>query len=304
MKRVKKTAAVFFVVAGLCLLLSGHPSDVQAQFELDLNKLQEAAETVVDLAKAAKPWTYPEERATGRVLAARVASSFGGVWRGSPSADAWTAYVNKIGRALVPYSNRPDIKYRFAILNTDEVNAYSCPGGYIFVTKGLLGRLSNEAQLAGVLAHEIGHVSERHIEKEVKKSAVAGVLLEHGLEFAAMEGEITREQAKILEKVSEVGWEVLVKKGYAKKDEFEADRKGTKNIFKLGYHPYGLRSFLETIEKEGKKGKFKVLVSTHPAAGKRVQKIKDYVEKDKGWNCEGRPFLKERLDKMSADYPL
>ena len=79
-------------------------------------------------------------------------------------------YINIIGRALAPYGKRPDIKYMFGILDTDDINAYSCPGGYVFVTRGLLKILDNEAQLAAILGHEIGHIGDKDIEKEVRKS--------------------------------------------------------------------------------------------------------------------------------------
>ena len=179
MNKMKKIM-MMALAAGLIATGFIYLSDVSlAQFKLpdmkdlkDLDKGMNLIESGQKLVDAAKPWPYPEERATGRVLAAKVAASFGGVWRGNPHAEAWNKYVNKIGRGLVPYCNRPDIKYRFAILNSEDINAYSCPGGYIYVTRGLLKALNNEAQLAGILGHEIGHVSQRHIEKEVKKQQV------------------------------------------------------------------------------------------------------------------------------------
>ncbi len=300
------------VLAALLVAMAvfGGGSAVAGPFDIDLDdikegleKAQKIKEAADDIQEAAEPWTYPEERATGRVLAARVAASFGGLWRGDRVSETWTSYVNMIGRALVPYCKRPDIKYRFAILNTDQVNAYSCPGGYIFVTKGLLTRIEDEAQLAGVLAHEIGHVSQRHIEKEVKKSRVTAAVLDHGLDFAAGEGEITAEQAEAIKKISDVGWEVLVKKGYAKADEFEADEAGTKNAYKLGYSPQGLKSFIRALGKDDPKGKMKILLSTHPAPAKRVKKLDSLIRENSHWKMD-KPRLAGRFRHMKSKYPL
>lgn len=273
------------------------PFDDMGSF--DLNKLGDGAKKLVD---AAKPWEYPDERATGRALAAKVAANFGGIWKGTKSADAWNKYVNMIGRGLVPYCERPDIKYRFAILNTDDVNAYSCPGGYIYVTRGLLRQARTEAELAGVLAHEIAHVSQRHIEKEIRKQKAGAGVMDIGLAVAEGSGEITGQQADLISGFSDAGYEILVKKGYAKQDEYEADEVGTKNIYKMGYNPEGLRKFIKLIEKTSTDGKLKVLVSTHPGADKRADKLKDLIKK-KGWD-EDRPDLKERYNAMKAGNPL
>ncbi len=294
MNGTRQGLVLAMLLAGLVFSGAGN---VSAQF-----KLPGEVEDVIDFAKdakeAAEPWTYPEERATGRVLAAKVAKNFGGLWKN----DRWNDYVNVLGRSLVPYSKRPDIKYRFAILDTDNVNAYSCPGGYIFVTRGLLKLVDNETQLAGVLAHEIAHVANRHIEKEVKKQKLGGVMLDHGLDFATKEGEISAQEAEILKNVSDAGWKILIRKGYTKKDEFEADHDATKNIYKLGYNPHGLRGFLNRLKlSKGKKEDLKILLSTHPDPDKRREKINEYIKK-KGW--QNKPTLKERYQAMVQDHPV
>ncbi len=275
----------------------------------DLEKIADDAKKLTDAAKeiddAGKPWKGGDERATGRVLAARVAGNFGGVWTGSASAKEWNEYVNKIGRALAIVSNRPDIKYRFAILNTNDVNAYSAPGGYIYVTKGLLKAAENEAELAGVLAHEIAHVSERHIEKEMRKQAVGSKMLEHGLSFAESQGELSAADVKQITSLSETGYKVLIEKGYAKQDEFEADEAGTKTMVKLGYSPNGLLTFVKKFEAMEKDlgGKMKVLASTHPASKQRVNRMFGLM-KDKGWKAADGQSLKWRYKKMLEDHPL
>jgi len=150
--------------AGLILLLAMAlfgPAYLSGQVNVDLDRALKAGGQLV---KAAKPMNFKQEHLLGRQVAARIAGNFG-VWNDK----SWTLYVNLVGRALAPYSERPDIKYRFAILDTDDVNAYAAPAGYIFITRGLLKKLDSEAQLAGVLGHEIAHVARKHIVKEVQK---------------------------------------------------------------------------------------------------------------------------------------
>ena len=132
-------------------------------------------------------------------MAAQLAKAYGGVWQN----DAWTKYVNLVGRSLVPKCDRPDIKYRFAILNSKEVNAFSCPGGYIFITKGLLKRCKNEAELACVSAHEIVHTAKRHVENGLKNQKVAGAMLEGGLGIAQAQGaKLSAQQLDTIKKLA------------------------------------------------------------------------------------------------------
>jgi len=258
-------------------------------------QIQQGVNAVNQVNQANQAWSFKEERGAGRVLAARVANSFGGI---VPQSSPWSQYVNKIGRGLAVVSNRPDIKYRFAILNTDDVNAYSCPGGYIFVTRGLLRSVKSEAALAGVLAHEIAHVSEKHIEKAIRKQKVAGVALEQGLSFAASEGQISDQQADMLKKLGDAGYDILVKKGLDREDELEADRIAVKTMAMMGYNPSEYKAFVGTLG--GKDSKLAVLASTHPAAADRVKAIEEQITK----KMDGLAVLEERLEAVRKASPL
>ncbi len=295
------------MVIGLALLL-GVPLAQKSSAQLpgglnvkDLKKLKKGVDTVKALNDASKPWTYPEERATGRVVAAQVAEQFGGIWQGTPSAQAWNDYVNKVGRALVPYSNRPDIKYRFAVLNSDVMNAFSCPGGYTFVTKGFLKAASNEAELAGVLAHEIGHVSQRHVENTIRTQQVAGTLMNAGLDFAALDGQLNAQQVNAIKQTSKGAWDVLISKGMSQKDEFEADAVGAKNMQRLGYDPNALGNFLGTLKDQKAKGDWSSLLKTHPPASKRQEKINELIQQS-GWS--GGQTHEDRFNAMKQKNPL
>ncbi|MDQ7010563.1 MAG: M48 family metalloprotease, partial [Mariprofundaceae bacterium] len=129
----------------------------------DIQRLQQAFR----IAQALIPISDEQEKILGRAVAARVIERFS-----IEDAPEKTYYLNLVGTAIAQRSDRPDIGYHFAILATDDVNAYACPGGFIFVTRGVLDMVQDEAELAAVLAHEIAHVTERHIIKEMQKSKI------------------------------------------------------------------------------------------------------------------------------------
>jgi predicted Zn-dependent protease len=249
-----------------------------------------------DLIKAVKPMSEDEEIALGREVAARLAGTFG-VWKDR----AWTERINIIGRTLALYSERPDIKYRFAILDTEEVNAYSAPGGYIFVTRGLLKQVKSEAELAGVLAHEIGHIAKKHIVKEIQKSN----LWQTGTRIAIASGELSSEQQKLLDSLTDQAWDTLVVKGLSKEDEYEADRVGAINAEKLGYDPYGLYNFIKNLEAlESKPGdNLKHLLSTHPSPGARLAELEKLYQKQ-GFKQGALPDFPQRYAKFLSRNPL
>lgn len=301
MKKTAKTTFLMMVIFGLGLVGTMPAVGINLG---DLNKLKDAKkiiDTAKDIQKASKPWTYAEERMNGRVVAARAAASFGGISRNR----AWNDYVNKIGRALVPYCKRPKIKYRFAILNSDQINAFSCPGGYIFVTKGLLKKVDNEAELAGVLAHEIAHASQKHIEKEIKKQKLTGIAMNVGVEVAASQGKIDSTQANLIRQLGDASWDVLISKGLSKQDEYESDRIGTENIQALGYNPFGVASFLKNLmPMENQKGaSMKILLSTHPKPSKRIEELNKFIS-SRSWSAAGKPELRDRFQAFKKSNPI
>lgn len=297
MKKIILLSCAVCLLIGLAAIAAPSLPNIPGVDPKTMKQLKQGAEAAQQMSQANQGWSFKEERATGRVLAARVAASFGGINKNK----AWNDYVNKIGRGLVPFSNRPNIKYRFAILNTDDVNAYSCPGGYIFVTRGLLKSVRSEAQLAGVLAHEIAHASQKHIEKEIRKQKVAGVALDQGLTFASGEGQITKDQADIIKKLGDAGYEILVKKGYAREDEFESDELAVKTMARMGYDPAELQAFIASLGSD-KSGKLGVLLSTHPASGDRAKAIEGQIKGKKKW--EGLAVLSDRLEAVRKANPL
>ncbi len=283
---------VLTAVAALMLLFGRADSQINIG-DIDINKAVEAGKHI---AKAVKPMKFEEEHKLGRTLAARLAGNFG-VWKD----NAWTTYINIIGRSLVPYSSRPDIKYRFAILDTDDVNAYSAPAGYIFISRGLLKQLDSEAELAGVLAHEIAHVARKHVAKEIQKSH----LYSAGAIVAMEAAQVDDNQQELLESLVDASWDHLVTKGLSKEDEYEADQFGAKNSARMGYAPYGLYGFVEKLQESEKKPgeKLKIFMSTHPKPSLRCKQMDKYFKNQRWSKDEGRE-LDERFQKFKERHPL
>lgn len=175
-------------------------------------------------------------------------------------------YVNHIGRWLAMQTERPELPWTFAVIDTDTVNAFAAPGGYVFVTRGLFLMLRNEAELAGVIGHEISHVLRKHhlvaIEKQIRASLatdVAGMMVEYDTDMVdALVG---------------AGMEIYGK-GLDRDDEFEADRMGVVVAARSGYDPYGLPAMLMTLYERGEGDQsLAFLFSTHPPTSDRLEQL-------------------------------
>jgi len=177
------------------------------------------------------------------------------------------AYVNQVGKWLALHTDRPKLPWRFGVLEDDGVNAFATPGGNVFITRGLLLRMRDEAELAGVLAHEISHVLEKHALKTMKKGAavgLAGDVLSHYAERKD-KGDYT----KLVNASTE-----LYTRGLDKDDEFAADRDGVVIAARAGYDPYGLASVLQTLASINPKDDAVALMfKTHPDSGERLEKL-------------------------------
>ena len=232
------------------------------------------------LFKATKDFTPEEEQAIGREVAAKVL----GIYKLYTADPALTRYVNLVGQYVARTSDEPDRPYYFAILDTDTINAYSCPGGYIFVAKGLLDILDSEAELAVVLGHEIAHVTEKHILKEVKRanllSAGTGLAADQAFQGGGMGDELAR-------KISQKAMEVLLSKGLAKKDEFASDEKGFETACRAGYSASAYFEFLNKMDQITSSPGMAVLVKTHPQPATRAKELKSET-------CNASVLLPER----------
>ncbi|MFA7404329.1 MAG: M48 family metalloprotease [Pelobacteraceae bacterium] len=182
-----------------------------------------------------------EELNFGREIAARLLGQFK-----ISSNEKLQKYVNLVGKTLTQNCSRPELDFHFVVIESSEINAYSTPGGYVFVTTAVLTKMENEAELAGVLAHEIAHVTDRHIVKELslkgaEKSAVSSI--------AALIGGASESVGIAFSQTVDKAVDLILRDGYKKEDEMQADASAVMLCAFSGYDPSGLVTFLDKIGK-------------------------------------------------------
>lgn len=162
----------------------------------------------------------------------KILARFGGVYD-DPDLGG---YVAEIGGRLVANSEMPNFPFTFTVLNSPEVNAFALPGGYVYVTRGLLALANSEAELAGVIGHEIGHVVARHTAQRYSQAVAAGV-------GAAVLGAVVGGDAQQL---AQLGSELYLA-GFSREQEFQADQLGVRYLANAGYESYAMAGFLEQL---------------------------------------------------------
>lgn len=170
-------------------------------------------------------------------------------------------YVDRIGQRLARNSTRPDITYTFQVVKDNSINAFATAGGYVYVTTGLLKAADNEAQLAGVLAHEIGHIAERHLIEQMRETTLA-----RGIAAAADIDDSTAVQ---------LGVELALRRPNSREDEFQADARGVQTLGKAGYAQVAMINFLERLRSQRSVPAF---LSTHPATDDRIARLKEIID--------------------------
>lgn len=216
--------------------------------------------------------TEEEEYYIGRATAALILSKYKPFRN-----EALNAYVNVMGTVLAYNSDRPETYggYHFLVLDTDEVNAMAAPGGFIFVTKGLVKRCADEETLAAILAHEIGHVAERHGLQSIKKSRLLDAFKVIGSEASRQfNSEELAKVTSIFEGVLGDVVETLVERGYDRKFEYEADKLALSFTVRTGYAPGGLAEFLTGMDEHKPEGPAAGWFKTHPSPADRLARVK------------------------------
>jgi beta-barrel assembly-enhancing protease len=204
--------------------------------------------------------------------------------------DALQQYVNKVGRFVANQSERADLPWKFGVIDSADLNAFAAPGGYVLITKGLYQKMTNEAQLAGVLGHEIAHVVKKHQLKILQKQQVVG----YGAGWLAKKLGKNNELAK---KAIGSGAEISAR-SLDKDAEFEADRMGVVLATRAGYDAYGLADVLQTIGATNKTdSSVALLFKTHPAPDERLAKLGDSAGARLDKIAEGKT-LEARLYKL------
>jgi predicted Zn-dependent protease len=200
------------------------------------------------------------------------------------------AYVQTIGKDLVPHTHRPQLPYQFAVLDTPVVNAFAVPGGYIYVTRGILALMGSEAELAVVLGHELGHVNARHSVHRMSEM----MLVQVGLAVGSALSETFAQVAGL----AGVGVQLLFLK-YSRDDERQADALGVEYARKGVYNPGEMIAFFGSLEKLGDLSGGQALpgfLSTHPLTKERIEKVKQMLTAgDQTLEVKERPYLR-RID--------
>ncbi len=185
--------------------------------------------------------------------------------------DALQRYVNLVGNWVALQSGRSDITWRFGVLDTEDINAFAAPGGYIFVTKGLYRLLDNEAELAGVLGHEIAHVTRKHHLKVLKQSSLISAL-------GQVAGSKAQNSDELVQNLIGNGAEIMAR-GLDKNAEYEADRFGMVFAARAGYEPWGLPEVLQDMAAlPAKDARTSLLFKTHPLPADRLAKLGEAVD--------------------------
>lgn len=167
------------------------------------------------------------------------------------------AYVNEIGQRLVASSDRPNIPYTFQVVSDDSINAFATMGGYVYVNTGLIKAASNEAELAGVIAHEIGHITGRHSLGQMRQMAIA----------SGIAGALDVDQDAIVN----LGVQLALQLPNSREAEYDADRRGFSTMGRAGYDTTGFITFMQKLQSGG--GTPPEFFSTHPNPGNRVNSL-------------------------------
>jgi predicted Zn-dependent protease len=207
---------------------------------------------------------------------------------------SWQKYVTDVGMRLARASHRPNLPWKFTVVDEPAVNAFALPGGFIYITRGILPYLRDEAELAAVLGHEVGHVDARHSASQISKQQVAGIGLALGSVLAPKYSDAFG--------LAGSGLGLLFLK-YGREDELEADRLGTGYAARSGWDPGGMPGLLETLARmddaTGSSRGVPNWALTHPPAADRVEKVQESVTAARaaspGGTARNRPQFEDHL---------
>lgn len=176
------------------------------------------------------------------------------IYQGNPAINE---YVNAIGQRLAATSDRPQIPYTFQVVADDSINAFATTGGFVYIQTGLIRAASNEAELAGVMAHEIGHITGRHVINRMQQAAIAN----------GIAGALRVRQDTLVN----LGMQLALDLPNSREAEYDADRRGFVNMGQAGYDTTGFITFMQTLERRG--GTPPEFLSSHPNPGNRVNNL-------------------------------
>ncbi len=208
-----------------------------------------------------------EERQIGQQVSDRIVEDFG-VYQDA----AVNKYVTLVGTVLAQASARPNLDWQFIVLDTEGVNAFAAPGGFVHITKGLLGVMKNEAELAGVLAHELVHVTEKHTVNAIQKGDAFSVASDEVNASGGMTG-------TLVSKFADAAYKNILDNKFSRNDENEADEKGVQLANKIGYAPNGLSDALGKLAaRMAGRNEPSGLMASHPIVKDRIAKIQQTIK--------------------------
>ena len=205
-------------------------------------------------------------------------------------------YVQSVGKRVAAASDRP-MPYTYTLVASDVPNAFALPGGPVFITAGLMRRMTNEQQLAAVLGHETAHVAARHSAKGMQQQMGAAVLVElAGRIVSPDKADAAQAAAKVVTSMATLR--------YSRKDEYEADQVGARYAARAGYNPWGMVELLTVLKglSEKEPGTLSEMFMTHPLSSKRIEEARQTIQGDetyRKWSPSAKdpgaqPFLKMR----------
>ena len=231
--------------------------------------------------------TDAEEQELGAAVSERVRQRYGVVQDANLH-----RYVTLVGVAVAQATDRPNVPWQFIVLDTDAVNAFAAPGGYVHITRGALALIQNEAELAGVLGHEIIHVTEKHTIRAMQKNK--------SIQMGA--DEKLSGNAALLNRLVENVYLEIVEKGFGRGEELESDEKGVAAANRIGYAPQGLGQFLTRLQERNKSSKEKRgLFASHPQMKERLSQLAKQITADK---LTAKATLAERYGKNISFKPV
>lgn len=259
----------------LAIALGTIPADAQ----FNLNKIKKAVDTATEVAETVDDFTFTEaeEIELGLAISNRIRGRYGVVQNVEV-----TRYMSLVGATVAQKSGRPSIPWRWIVLDSDVVNAFAAPGGYVHVTRGALAVIKSEAELAGVLAHEAAHITRKHTLKALQKSL--------GMELAQNQASFTVGSALFEAAADQAAKAVLA--GFGQSEELEADQVGVEIAARVGYQAAGLTNFLGTLNAlTAGSSSSSALFRSHPETDERIQKIDKTIRQD---HLDGGVWLAER----------
>ncbi|MGE5361466.1 MAG: M48 family metalloprotease [Bacteroidales bacterium] len=236
----------------------------------EARQISDKMRSVLDRAKQASDELRindQQEQELGAAVSERIRARYGVV-----QDPAVHRYLALVGTVLAQASSRPSLPWKFIVLDTDGVNAFAAPGGYIHVTRGALALVANEAELAGVIAHELIHVTEKHTIRALQK----GKLVQMGADQANF-----GKNSEIFRRLVDTSTDVVLA-GFGRAEELEADQKGIRLANQVGYAPPPFRDFLARLADRNKAASGKQgLFASHPEMRERLDRLTQQIAAEK-----------------------